>query len=81
MQFQVEGSCESPMALDDVMETADTIRRGDIVWFERTGLHKITMRVVPQDQLSDFPHSLWQINRGTDPDVLRLTLIRGEIAK
>jgi hypothetical protein len=36
---------------EDILEMADTICRGDIVWFDRIGPQSVLMRVVPDGDL------------------------------
>ncbi len=74
MQFQVEGG-EPPLQPDDQLETVDSIRRGDNVWFDRIASGRVVMRVVADAEVSGFPHPIWRIDRGTDPGVVKLVLV------
>jgi hypothetical protein len=69
MRFEVEGP---PFAVEgDEVEIGDPIRRGDVVWFERVAPGMVVMRVA----VGVVSGPCYRINRGSEPDVLRLVVV------
>lgn len=72
MSLQFDGEFQ-PLQPEDILEMADTICRGDIVWFDRIGPQSVLMRIVPDGELENFSHPVWRIDRGKEPGTTILT--------
>lgn len=70
MQFEIEGP--APKQLGEVVQTADAIRRGDVVWFERIAPGEVLMRVVPPEQVAAFAAAKYRVDRGAQPGTIKL---------
>jgi hypothetical protein len=70
MRFESEGS---PLSVgeDAEIEIGDSIRRGDIVWFDRVAPQKLVMRIAS----ATVEAHRYRIDRGHEPDVLRLIAV------
>jgi hypothetical protein len=69
MRFEIDGP---PFAAEgDEVEIGGAIRRGDIVWFDRVSPHKVVMRVA----VGAVNGPYYRIDRGAEPDVLRLVAV------
>jgi len=71
MQFEIDGP--SILAEHDQLTAADPIRRGDLVWFDRTGPNTVMLRLAP----APAGVCCYRIDRGAAPDTLSLTAVRG----
>ena len=73
--MQIESDGPLPFEVDDVVETAEAIRRGSIVWFDRIGPHTVVIRVLSPEQLGAFRGKAYRVDRGAEPGAIRLTLL------
>ncbi|HEY2783936.1 MAG TPA: hypothetical protein VGJ05_03090 [Fimbriiglobus sp.] len=69
MRFEVDGPAFAGEG--DEVEIGDPIRRGDVVWFDRVEPHKLVMRVVA----GPVSGQCFLIDKGSEPDVLRLVAV------
>lgn len=73
MSFEIVGT--SPLQADDKVETADDIRRGDIVGFEWVSADTVVMRALSQEEADEWLSRKYRIDRGSKPGVFQLTEI------
>jgi hypothetical protein len=76
MRLEIEG-IESFEEGDEIA-IGDTIRVGDIVWFDRVEPHKVVLRVVTEP--APASGICYRIDRGSAPDVVRLVVFQQPMA-
>lgn len=70
MTFEIDGPL--PFDVDDVVDTTEEIRRGQLVWFDRVGLHQVVVRNLSLEDASVFAGDVYRVDRGSQPDSIRL---------
>jgi hypothetical protein len=73
MRFEIEG--EAFLREGDELELGDSIRRGDLVWFDRVESQRVVMRLVT----GSASGTQYRVERGAEPDMWRLVAIVSQV--